>query len=125
MSVTMRVLNIERDDVHNLLRAFFAKADLKAEWVEAHRRYLTPPLDVRVDYFRQKFHAYLAFTRRGPKGLEVARDLAAFIRAQTGGILGPARTRLLAFYYPSVAICYFLLAFTAFYTLYQLVKGYS
>lgn len=125
MTVTMRVLNIEREDIHKLVRDFFAKAGLKAEWVEAHRRYLTPPLDVRVDYFRQKFHAYLAFKARGGKGYELARELNGYIRAQTGGILGPVRTRLIAFYYPSVAVCYFLLAGTAFYTLYQLVKGYS
>jgi hypothetical protein len=125
MSVTMRVLNIEREDVHKVVRDFFAKAGLKPEWVEAQRRYLTAPLDVRVDYFQQKFHAYLAFTKRGPKGQELARDLAAYIRAQTGGILGPVRSKLIAFYYPSVATCYFLLAGTAFYTVYQLVKGYS
>jgi hypothetical protein len=35
------------------------------------------------------------------------------------------RTKLIAFYYPSVALCYFLLAGVAFYTVYQLVKGYS
>ena len=68
MTVTMRVLNIEREDVHKVVRDFFAKAGLKPEWVEAQRRYLTAPLDVRVDYFQQKFHAYLAFTKRGPKG---------------------------------------------------------
>ena len=125
MTVTMRVINVEREDVHKVVRDFFAKAGLKPEWVEAQRRYLTAPLDVRVDYFQQKFHAYLAFTKRGPKGQELARDLAAYIRAQTGGILGPVRSKLIAFYYPSVATCYFLLAGTAFYTVYQLVKGYS
>jgi hypothetical protein len=125
MTVTMRVLNVEREDVHTLVRDFFAKAGLKAEWVEAHHRYLTPPLDVSVRYFRHKFHAYLAFAGRGPKGKELQRELASYIRAQTGGILGPVRTRLIALYYPSVAICYFLLAGIAFYTLYQLVKGYS
>ena len=36
MTVTMRVLNIEREDVHQLVRDFFAKAGLKPEWVEAH-----------------------------------------------------------------------------------------
>jgi hypothetical protein len=29
-----------------------------------------------------------------------------------------------AFYYPCVAFAYFLLAGTAFYTLYQLIKGF-
>jgi hypothetical protein len=125
MTVTMRVLNIGRDDLHKLVRDFFAKAGLKPEWVEAHHRYLTPPLDVSVKYFQQKFHAYLAFAARGPKGRELQREIAAFIRAQTGGILGPVRSRLIAFYYPFVALAYFVLAGVAFYTLYQLVKGYS
>ncbi len=125
MTVTMRVLNIEREDVHKLVRDFFAKAGLKAEWDDVHHRYLTAPLDVSVRYFRQKFHAYLAFTARGGKAFDLQRDLASYIRAQTGAILGPVRSKLIAFYYPSVAVAYFLLAGTAFYTLFQLVKGYS
>jgi hypothetical protein len=119
------VLNIEREDVHKLVRDFFAKAGLKAEWVEAHHRYLTPPLDVSVKYFRRKFHAYLGFTHRGAKGRELQREIAAYIRAQTNGILGPVRSRLIAFYYPMAALAYFLLAGVAFYTLFQMVKGYS
>jgi len=125
MTVTMRVLNIEREDMHKLVRDFFAKAGLKAEWVEAQRRYLSPPLDVSVKYFKQKFHAYLAFVHRGTKGKELQAEFAAYIRAQTGGILGPARTKWIAFYYPCVAFAYFVLAGVAFYTLFQLVKGYS
>ena len=125
MTVTMRVLNIEREDVHKLVRDFFAKAGLKAEWVEAHHRYLTPPLDVSVKYFKQKCHAYLGFVHRGAKGKELQHDLANYIRAQTGGILGPVRTKLIAFYYPTVAVAYLILAGVAFYTLFQLVKGYS
>jgi len=121
---TMRVLNIEREDIHRIVKEFFAKAGLKPEWVEASHRYVTPPLDIRLNYFQQKFHAYLAFSERGEKGHESARDAASYIRAQAGGILAPVRTRAIAFYYPSVALCYFLLACTAFYTLYQLVKGY-
>ncbi|MEJ0000733.1 MAG: hypothetical protein WDO13_17125 [Verrucomicrobiota bacterium] len=124
MSVTMRVLNIDREDIHRLLRDFFLKAGLKPEWVDGRRRYITPPLDVRLDYFRQKFHAYLAFTSRGAKGAELARNLAAYLRAQTGGMLAPERTRGIAFYYPCVAIGYLLLAGLAFYTLFQLIKGY-
>jgi hypothetical protein len=125
MTVTMRVLNIEREDMHKLVRDFFAKAGLKAEWVEAHHRYLSPPLDVSVKYFKQKFHAYLSFTHRGEKGKALQGDFAAYVRAQTGGILGPVRSQLLAFYYPFVALGYFVLAGVAFYTLFQLVKGYS
>jgi hypothetical protein len=125
MTVTMRVLNIEREDMHKLVRDFFAKAGLKAEWVEAHHRYLSPPLDVSVKYFKQKFHAYLSFVHRGAKGKELQREFAAYIRAQTGGILGPVRTKWIAFYYPCVAVGYFVLAGVAFYTLFQLVKGYS
>jgi hypothetical protein len=41
-----------------------------------------------------------------------------------GGILAPVRSRAIALYYPSVAFCYFLLSGTAFYTLYQLIKGF-
>ena len=125
MTVTMRVLNIEREDMHKLVRDFFAKAGVKAEWVEAHHRYLSTPLDVSVKYFRSKFHAYLAFSARGAKGYDLQRELAAYLRAQTGGILGPVRTKWIATYYPLVAFAYFLLAGTAFYTLFQLVKGYT
>ena len=125
LTVTMRVLNIEREDMHKLVRDFFAKAGQKAEWVEAHHRYLSPPLDVSVKYFKQKFHAYLSFVHRGAKGKELQREFAAYIRAQTGGILGPVRTKGIALYYPCVAAAYFVLAGVAFYTLFQLVKGYS
>jgi len=41
-----------------------------------------------------------------------------------GGIQAPVRTRAIALYYPSVALCYFLLSGTAFYTLWQLIKGF-
>jgi hypothetical protein len=121
---TMRVLNIERDDIHKLVKDFFAKVNFKPEWIAERNRYVTTLLDVRLNYFLKKFHAYIAFTARGEKGRELARDAASYIRAQAGGILAPERTKTIAFYYPSVALCYFLLAGTAFYTLYQLVKGY-
>jgi len=124
LSLTMRVLNIEREDIHRLVRDFFAKVDLKPEWIEKVNRYVTPPLDVRVNFFQGKYHAYLAFYGRGEQGRKLARDLADYIRAQSGGILAPVRTRAIAFYYPSIAFCYFLFAGTAFYTLFQLVKGY-
>jgi len=122
LRVTMRVLNIERDDVHRLIRNFFAKINLKPEWVEARRAYLTPPLDVRVNFFQGKYHAYLAFRRRHPEGRSLALALAQYIRAQTGGIQAPLRSKAIAFYYPCVAFCYFLLADTGFYTLWQLLK---
>ena len=82
MSRTMRVLNIERDDVHRVVRDFFAKVGEKPEWIEAQNRYVTPLLDVRVNYFRQKYHAYLAFNSRGEKGAKMEQDIAAYIRAQ-------------------------------------------
>jgi hypothetical protein len=124
LRVTMRVLNIGRDDIHRLVRDFFAKANLKPEWIEKKNRYVTPPLDVRINFFQQKYHAYLAFRSRGREGRDLARGLDQYIRAQAGGILAPVRTRALALYYPSVAFCYFLLAGTAFYTLWQMIKGF-
>jgi hypothetical protein len=124
LSVTMRVLNISRDDIHRLVRDFFAKANLKPEWIEERHRYVTPPLDVRVHFFQRKYHAYLAFRCRGREGRDLAQGAAQYIRAQAGDILAPVRTRAIALYYPSVAFCYLLLAGTAFYTLYQLIKGF-
>jgi len=124
LHVTMRVLNVARDEVHRLVRDFFAKVNLKPEWIERRNRYVTPPLDVRINYFQQKYHAYLAFSSRGREGHDLARDLNQYIRAQVGGILAPVRSRAIALYYPSVAFCYFLLSGTAFYTLYQLIKGF-
>jgi len=124
LRVTMRVLNISRDDIHRLVRDFFAKANLKPEWIESRNRYVTPPLDIRVNFFRQKYHAYLAFQSRGREGRDLARGAAQYIRAQVGGIEAPVRSRAIALYYPSVAFCYFLLAGTAFYTLWQVIKGF-
>ena len=113
-----------RDDIHRLVRDFFAKANLKPEWIEKRKTYVTPPLDVRVKFFLQKYHAYLAFRSRGREGRDLEQRAAHYIRAQAGGIEAPVRTRAIALYYPSVAVCYFLLAGSAFYTLYQLVKGF-
>ncbi len=124
LHLTMRVLNIAKDDIHRVVRDFFTKANLKPEWIEAKNRYVTPPLDVRVNYFQQKYHAYLAFHRRGREGRNLAHEIADYIRAQVGGIQAPVRTRGLALYYPCVAFSYLLLAGTAFYTLYQLIKGF-
>ncbi|MCE0483926.1 MAG: hypothetical protein LV479_06780 [Methylacidiphilales bacterium] len=124
MRVTMRVLNINREDIHRLIHDFFAKAKLKPEWLEKRGAYLTPPLDVRVRYFQQKFHAYLSFRNRGRQGSDLARALAQFIRNQVGSVQAPPGSRLLTLYYPSVGLSYFLLAGLAFYTLWQLLKGY-
>jgi hypothetical protein len=118
----MRVLNIERDDIHRLVRDFFAKAALNPEWIAARNTYTTPPLDLRLKFFQSKYHAYLAFHRRHREGRDLARGLAQYIRAHVGGIQAPLRSRAIALYYPSVALCYFLLSCTAFYTLWQLVK---
>lgn len=119
---TMRVLNIGRDDIHRLIRDFFAKAEINPEWLEARKLYTTSALDVRVRFFKQKYHAYLAFRRRHREGRDLARGLAQYIRAHVGAIQAPSRSRAIALYYPSVALCYFLLSGTAFYTLWQLVK---
>jgi len=124
MHVTMRVLNIEREDIHRLVRDFFTKAGLKPEWIETRRTYATAYLAVRIRFFRQKYHAYLAFRRHHAEGRSLARDLATYIRAQVGGIQAPPRSRAIAFYYPSVAFCYLLLSGLAFYTLWQVVKHY-
>ena len=124
MTVTMRVLNISREDIHRLVRDSFGRTSLKPEWIEARRRYVTPPLDVRINYYEQKFHAYLAFSARGPDGQSLAKSMAQFIRAQAGMIQAPARGRVIALYYPAVALSYFLLAATAFYTLFQVIKGF-
>jgi len=171
-NVTMRVLNIDREDIHRLVRDFFAKAGLKPEWIEARQTYATPALGVRIRFFVGKYHAYISFLRqqyyspilaffslalvlwivcfgfidlyyiipgalvlawlygrltrrdlaRYREGLNLARDLSLYIRAQVGGIQAPVRTRGIALYYPSVAFCYLLFAGTAFYTLWQLVK---
>ncbi|MCE0496651.1 MAG: hypothetical protein LV481_01705 [Methylacidiphilales bacterium] len=122
--LTMRVLNIGRDDIHRIIREFFTQAGLDPEWNEAHKTYVTPALRVRVRYFAQKYHAYLAFHRQGVSGRQLAHDLARHIRAAAGAIQGPVRSRTIALYYPSLAFCYLLLSGTAFYTLWQLVKQY-
>jgi hypothetical protein len=97
---------------------------LNPEWNEARKIYVAPALGVRVRYYARKYHAYLAFHRAGAAGRQLAGDLSRHIRAQAGAIQGPPRNWTIALYYPSVAFCYFLLSGTAFYTLWQLVKGY-
>jgi len=122
LSLTMRVLNIGRDDLHRLIRDFFTKAHLEPQWVETRKMFVTKALSVRVRYFEQKYHAYLTFLRKHRAGRDLARGLAQYLRAHVGDIQSPPTRRIIAIYYPSVAFCYFLLAGTAFYTLWQLVK---
>ncbi len=124
MRVTMRVLNISRADIHGLIREFFAKAHLEPKWLEEHQTFVTENLGIRLRYFGQKCHAYLAFHAWHRPGIDLARGLAQHIRAQAGSIQSIPRTRGIALYYPSVALCYFLLSATAFYTLWQLMKQY-
>jgi hypothetical protein len=122
MFFTMRVLNIERDAIHRLVRDFFAKAGLNPQWIEARETYTTAPLDVRVRFFLQKYHAYLSLYRRHREGRDLARGLDQYIRAHVGGIQAPPLSLIIALYYPIVALAYFLFAGTALYTLWQLVK---
>ncbi len=124
MTVTMRVLNIGRDDIHRLIKDFFAKVNVQPEWIDARNRYVSPPLDVRVNYFRSKFHAYLAFAARGQEGQALAAAMAKNIRVLAANLQAPARSQGIALYYPFVAFSYFLLAGTAFYTLFQVIKGF-
>lgn len=124
LNYTMRVLNIGRDDIHRLVRDFFARAGLKPEWDETHRTYVTPLFRVRINYFQQKCHAYLAFWSMGAAGHSLARAINQYLRAHTREVKAPVRTLGLALYYPSVAFCYFLLSCTAFYTLWQMLKRY-
>jgi YD repeat-containing protein len=124
LGVTMRVLNISKDDIHRIVRDFLTKAGLKPEWGESRNRFVTPPLDVRVNFFQQKYHAYLAFWTRNREGRKLADQLAQYIRIEVKNIQAPIRSRSIALYYPSVALSYFLLAGTAFYTLFQLIKGF-
>jgi hypothetical protein len=117
----MRVLNIGKDDVNRLVRDFFLKARLDPKWVEERTTFVTDGLTVRIRYYAQKCHAYLSFSHIHRRDL--ARGLARYLRANAGEIKAPVSSRAIALYYPSVAFCYLLLSGTAFYTLWQLVKG--
>jgi len=121
LRVTMRVLNINRDDIHRLIRDFFREANLDPKWDEEHHSFVSDLMSVRVLYSPAKYHAYLSFYNL--ERPELMQDLARRLRAQVGAIQGPQRTQAIAFYYPSVAVAYFLLSGTAFYTLCQLLKG--
>jgi hypothetical protein len=122
LRLTMRVLNIGKDDVHRLVRDFFLKARLEPKWVVERDTFVTDGLSVRVRYYAQKCHAYLSFSHIHSRDL--TRGLAHYIRAHASEITAPTRSRAIALYYPIVAFCYLLLSGTAFYTLWQLVKSY-
>jgi hypothetical protein len=122
MRVTMRVLNISRDDIHRLVRDYFAKANLKPEYREPRSTYRTYPFSVRISYFANKAHAYLKLRYRHREGRDLMRGFAQYIRQQVGTIQAPSRSRAIAFYYPCVACAYLALAFLAFYTLFQMIQ---
>ena len=122
MRVTMRVLNISREDIHRLVRDYFAKANLKPEYREARSAYRTYPFSVRIAYFANKAHAYLKLRYRHREGRDLMRGFAQYVRLQVGTMQAPLRSRAIALYYPCVACAYFGLAFLAFYTLYQMLK---
>jgi hypothetical protein len=122
MRVTMRVLNIAREDIDRLVRDFFAEAGLKPEWFERQRVYATEPLWVKVRYFAGKRHAYLAFRRHHREGRALAAKLDRFIREKVRGMQAPPRTQSIKLWYRCVASAYFAYAFLAFYTLWQMVK---
>ena len=122
--VTMRVLNVTLADVHGIIREFFAQAQVESKWFEEKESFVSPELGVRLRYFPKKSHAYLTLHARHHAGRELSYQLARYIRAQAATLQGPPITRMIAFYYPCVAFCYFLLAGTAFYTLWQLVKSH-
>jgi hypothetical protein len=122
MRVTMRVLNISRDDIHQLVRDYFIRANLKPEFRENRGLYRTYPLSVRIAYFANKAHAYLKLRYRHREGRDLMRGFAQYIRLQVGTMQAPLRSRAIALYYPCVASAYLALAFLAFYTLYQMLK---
>lgn len=122
LRVTMRVLNIAKDDVHRLVRDFFLKAQLDPKWVEKRNTFETDGLCVRVNYYPGKCHAYLSFSHIHRRDLE--RGLTQYIRIHASEIKSPPSNWAITLYYPSVALCYLLLSGTAFYTLWQLVKRY-
>ena len=123
MRVTMRVLNIGREDVHRLVRDYYAKAQLKPEYRERVDLYRTYPFSVRITYFANKAHAYLKLRYRHREGRDLMHGFSRFIRQQVTSIEAPLRTRAIALYYPCVACAYFILACTAGYVFYTMVTG--
>ena len=123
MRVTMRVLNIRREDIHRLVRDFYTKAQLKPEYRERNDLYRTYPFSVRISYFTNKAHAYLKLRYRHREGRDLMHGFAQFIRQQVASVEAPLRTRAIALYYPCVACAYLILACTAFYVFYTMVTG--
>lgn len=120
MVVTMRVLNIRREDIDRLVRDFLTNAHVSPKWVEEAKSYVSDEICVRLRFFQGKYHAYLSFYR--VERHDLARGLNTYIRQQVKTIEGPKRSRAIAFYYPCVAICYFILSALSAYTLFELLK---
>ena len=123
MRVTMRVLNIGREDIHRLVRDFYARAQLKVEYNEARDLYRTYPFSVRISYFANKAHAYLKLRYRHREGRDLMRGFAQYVRQQVKTMEAPLRSRAIALYYPCVACAYFILAATAFYVFVTMVTN--
>jgi YD repeat-containing protein len=123
MRMTMRVLNISREGIHQLVRDFYAKAQLKPDYVEKRALYRTDPFSVRISYFANKAHAYLKLGYRHRKGRDLMRGFAQYVRQQVPAMEAPLRTRAIALYYPCVAIAYFILAAMAFYIFVTMVTN--
>ena len=124
MRLTMRVLNISRADIHGIIREFFTQTHQDAKWLEERELFQTENLHIRLRYFPGKSHAYLAFHHRSSTGAALERQFVDYIRAQAGSLESFPHSRKIALYYPSVALCYLLLAGIAFYTFWQLIKHY-
>jgi hypothetical protein len=124
MRLTMRVLNISREDIHQLVRDFYARAHLKPEYNEARALYRTYPFSVRISYFANKAHAYLKLRYRHREGHDLSRGFAQYVRQQVPTMEAPLRTRALALYYPCVAIAYFIIAAIALYVFVTMVTNH-
>jgi hypothetical protein len=123
MRVTMRVLNISREDIHQLVRDFYARAQLKPEYTEARTLYRTYPFSVRISYFANKAHAYLKLHYRHREGRDLMRGFAQYVRRQVATMEAPLRSRAIALYYPCVACAYFIIAVIALYTFITMVTN--
>jgi len=124
MRMTMRVLNISREDIHQLVRDFYARAQLKPEYSEARTRYRTYPFSVRIAYFANKAHAYLKLHYRHREGHDLARGFAQYVRQQVPALQAPVSSPALALYYPCVAVAYFALAAIALYVFITMVTNH-